>query len=80
MTRLTSAAAAFLLMSVCWGLATRAQQRVAPRVIISIIGTNDLHGGILPREGRGGLGLLGGYLKNLRAVRTRDGAQPAVAL
>ena len=33
---------------------------------LSIVGTNDLHGGILPRDGRGGLALLGGYLKNLR--------------
>ena len=40
---------------------------------LSIVGTNDLHGGILPREGRGGLALLGGYLKNLRDARARDG-------
>lgn len=42
-------------------------------VMLSIVGTNDLHGGILPRNGRGGLALLGGYLKNLRASRARDG-------
>ena len=41
---------------------------------MSVVGTNDLHGGILPRDGRGGLALLGGYLNNLRAVRTHDGA------
>ena len=40
---------------------------------LSIVGTNDLHGGILPRDGRGGLALLGGYMKNLRAARARDG-------
>lgn len=40
---------------------------------LSIVGTNDLHGGFLPREGKGGLPLLGGYLKNLRAARSRDG-------
>ncbi len=40
---------------------------------LSIVGTNDLHGGILPRDGRGGLALLGGYLKNLREARARDG-------
>ena len=42
-------------------------------VTLSIVGTNDLHGGILPRDGRGGLALLGGYLKNLREARARDG-------
>ncbi len=42
-------------------------------VTISIVGTNDLHGGVLEREGRGGLALLGGYLKQLRDVRARDG-------
>ncbi len=42
-------------------------------VTVSIVGTNDLHGGLVARDGRGGLPLLGGYLKNLRAVRARDG-------
>lgn len=40
---------------------------------ISIVGTNDLHGGFLPRDGRGGLALLAGYLRNLRAVRSAGG-------
>ena len=43
-------------------------------IVISIVGTNDLHGGILPRDGRGGLALFGGYINNLRAVRAHDGA------
>jgi 2',3'-cyclic-nucleotide 2'-phosphodiesterase (5'-nucleotidase family) len=42
-------------------------------VTLSVVGTNDLHGGIVPRDGRGGLALLGGYLKNLRAARAADG-------
>jgi 2',3'-cyclic-nucleotide 2'-phosphodiesterase (5'-nucleotidase family) len=42
-------------------------------VTLSIVGTNDLHGGILQREDRGGLALLGGYVANLRAARARDG-------
>ncbi len=42
-------------------------------VTLSIVGTNDLHGGIFPRDGRGGLALLGGYVKNLREARARDG-------
>lgn len=40
---------------------------------LSIVGTNDLHGGILQRADRGGLALLGGYVANLRAARARDG-------
>lgn len=44
-----------------------------PSITLSIVGTNDLHGGILQREDRGGLALLGGYASNLRAARARDG-------
>jgi 5'-nucleotidase len=44
-----------------------------PTVTLSIIGTNDLHGAILPENGQGGLALFAGYLKNLRAARARDG-------
>jgi len=40
---------------------------------LSVVGTNDLHGGVLPEDGRGGLGLLGGYVRNLRAARQSDG-------
>lgn len=48
---------------------------VAPpqTITLSIVGTNDLHGGILQRGDRGGLALLGGYVANLRAARDRDG-------
>jgi 5'-nucleotidase len=42
-------------------------------VTISVIGTNDLHGGLLARNGQGGLALFGGYLENVRAARARDG-------
>jgi 5'-nucleotidase len=45
----------------------------APTVTLSIVGTNDLHGGILQRGDRGGLALLGGYVANIRAARVRDG-------
>jgi 5'-nucleotidase len=45
----------------------------APTITLSIIGTNDLHGGILQRGDRGGLALLGGYVANVRAARSRDG-------
>src|SRR5262245_25918512 len=40
---------------------------------ISVVATTDLHGGVLARGDRGGLALLGGYLRNIRAVRTQDG-------
>jgi 5'-nucleotidase len=42
-------------------------------VTLSIVGTNDLHGGIVPRDGVGGVALLSGYVRNLRAARERDG-------
>ena len=47
----------------------------APSAVItlSIVGTNDLHGGVLARDGRGGLALLGGYVERLRSARARDG-------
>src|SRR5262245_47651588 len=47
----------------------------APRdsTTLSVVGTNDLHGGVLEANGRGGLALLDGYLRNLRAARGRDG-------
>ena len=43
------------------------------RVTISIVGTTDLHGRVFPRDGHGGLTLLGGYLRNLRTARAADG-------
>ena len=45
----------------------------SPTITLSIIGTNDLHGGILARGDRGGLALLGSYVANVRAARARDG-------
>ena len=43
------------------------------RLTLSIVGTTDLHGRVFPTDGRGGLALLGGYLRNLRAARDADG-------
>jgi 5'-nucleotidase len=42
-------------------------------VTLSVVGTNDLHGAVLETDGQGGLALLDGYLRNLRAARARDG-------
>ena len=44
-----------------------------PTFILTIVGTNDLHGGIVERDGRGGLALLAGYVRVLRDARARDG-------
>jgi 2',3'-cyclic-nucleotide 2'-phosphodiesterase (5'-nucleotidase family) len=63
-----AAVAALLVAVSAW--ATRAQP--AP-VTLSIIGTTDLHGQVFAEGGRGGLALLGGYLRALRAARAADG-------
>src|SRR5262245_28208844 len=42
-------------------------------VTLSIVATTDLHGNLVPRDGRGGLAAFGGYVRNLRAARTDDG-------
>src|SRR5215212_973014 len=45
----------------------------AETLTISVVATSDLHGTVLPRGDRGGLALLGGYVRNLRRARARDG-------
>ena len=50
-----------------------ATSRSSGPVTLSIVGTNDLHGVISPRNGRGGLALLSSYVKNLRAARAAEG-------
>ncbi len=42
-------------------------------VTLSVIGTTDLHGYFMERNGRGGLALFAGYVRNLRAARAEDG-------
>ena len=66
-SRLTTALA---LVSIV--VAHTAAQR-SPTETISVVATNDLHGGVLARGERGGLALFGGYLRNIRAARMRDG-------
>jgi 2',3'-cyclic-nucleotide 2'-phosphodiesterase (5'-nucleotidase family) len=50
-------------------------QRIAPTddLIISIVGTNDVHGQLLPTAGRGGLAGISGYVSALRQKRSEDG-------
>lgn len=56
-----------------WQPGLAAGRQTPDLVTLSIVGTNDLHGAVFPRNGRGGLALLGGYVNNLRAARAADG-------
>lgn len=70
---LLAACAALVLWAAATPIASPAVWRPPRAVVLSIVGTNDLHGGVVARDGRGGMELLGGYVKNLRAARARDG-------
>ena len=56
-------------------LVSCAAQRDAPRdeFTISLLGTNDVHGQLLPDGGRGGLVAVSAYVNALRAARNEDG-------
>ena len=64
------AALAFVL-----ALAGCANQRGVPEneITISLLGTNDVHGQLLPDGDRGGLVAISGYVSALRAAREEDG-------
>jgi 5'-nucleotidase len=71
---------ALIAVLVLWaaGPHIEAQRPVDPstrsaHITISVMLTTDLHGGVLQRGERGGLAMLGGYVRNLRAARLRDG-------
>ena len=52
----------------------RAQSAVpSGPLTLSIVGTNDVHGYVFENRGRGGVSVLGGYVRNLRAARAADG-------
>ncbi len=75
-TRLVSRCKQALLVVVALCPATAAAGTpgaARPTVTLSIVGTNDLHGAVLAKEGRGGLATFAGFVANLRAVRERDG-------
>ncbi len=42
-------------------------------IVISVMGTNDVHGELLPQPDRGGLTTISGYVAALRAIRADDG-------
>ena len=66
-TRLSSIIALILIA----GCSAPGPQRdaVDTDIVISVINTNDVHGELLPSEGRGGLATISGYVNALRAVR-----------
>jgi 5'-nucleotidase len=68
--RAKAVAALALGLGVC-GTASAATS--ADVVTLSIVATTDLHGNLMPRDGRGGLAAFGGYVRNLRAARADDG-------
>jgi 5'-nucleotidase len=41
-------------------------------VTLSVIGTNDVHGALLPVDGNRGLAVFAGYVENLRETRNQD--------
>ena len=70
---------ALLLVSV--SCASRPASSVATRpaqITISVVGTSDVHGRVVPAGTRGGLAVFGGYLRNLRAARSADGGAVVV--
>jgi len=42
-------------------------------IVLSVIGTNDVHGELLPRNNKGGLTTFSGYVAALRSARKEDG-------
>lgn len=47
--------------------------RAQPPLVLSVVGTNDLHGAVNGAEGLGGLPLFSGFLRNLRQARAGNG-------
>jgi 2',3'-cyclic-nucleotide 2'-phosphodiesterase (5'-nucleotidase family) len=64
---------AFAALVAAWTAASGVSPYERATVTLSIVGTNDLHGGVLSRDGSGGLALLSGYVANLRTAREADG-------
>jgi len=62
-----------LLICLLAGSCTTTPPVTPDSLLISVIGTNDVHGVFLPEEGRGGLATLSGYVGAVRAARAEDG-------
>lgn len=58
-------------------MASCAPTSVAPErdlVVVSVLGTNDVHGELIPQPGRGGITTFSGYVAAVRDARADDGA------
>ena len=66
--RLVFLFSAIALLAACAGTDER------DTIVISVVGTNDVHGELAPQSDRGGLVTLSGYVSALRAARADDGA------
>ena len=66
-SRLARASASILTAILLASCATTTEDD-AP-LVLTIVGNNDVHGQIMPREGRGGLVTLSGYVEALRATQ-----------
>jgi 5'-nucleotidase len=62
------------LLIVCVAAGCAAQGPRADTVTISVVGTNDVHGELMPHEDRGGLVSFSGYVEALKRLRGQDGA------
>ena len=70
---MSSRVTAVLLLAYLAACAPEIEHRDPDVTVISIVGTNDLHGAILSANGYGGLGVFSAYVNNLRAMRAADG-------
>jgi 2',3'-cyclic-nucleotide 2'-phosphodiesterase (5'-nucleotidase family) len=62
-----------IALLVLWATGPHISAQRSATMTISVVATTDLHGAVLPRGERGGVALLGGYVRNIRAARVRDG-------
>lgn len=70
--RRTRIVAAALLLTSCATNTSPNQDRGEP-IVLSIVGTNDVHGELLPDRFNGGLSTFSGYVAALREARAADG-------
>lgn len=69
------------LAFLCLAILLVACQPPAPEdstFVLTVIGTNDVHGVLVPEPGRGGLTTLSGYINAVRAARAADGGEVLV--
>lgn len=62
-----------LILAACSGQSDQISP-AGDAVIITVIGTNDVHGDLVAGPGRGGLAALSGYVDAVRRLRAEDGA------